>query len=87
MTEPPRIVFPCSYPIKVMGENLEAMQRDVLAVFAECAELDPEVSITTRESAGGRFIGLTVTIIATGEPQLALLNDRLRAVPGVRLVL
>ena len=87
MTEPPRIVFPCSYPIKVMGENLAAMQQDVLAVFSECAELDPEIAMTTRESAGGRFIGLTITIIATGEPQLALLNERLRAVPGVRLVL
>ena len=87
MTEPPRIIFPCSYPIKVMGENLPTMQQDVLAVFAEFAELDPDVAMTTRESAAGRFVGLTVTIIATGEPQLTVLNDRLRAVPGVRLVL
>ena len=87
MTEPPRIAFPCSYPIKVMGENRQGMQTDVLAVFAEYAEIDPDVAMTTRESAGGRFIALTVTIVATGEPQLALLNERLRAVPGVRLVL
>ena len=87
MSEPPRIVFPCAYPIKVMGENSMRLREDVLAVFTALAEQDPEVGVTERESAGGRFVSLTVTIIATGEPQLTMLHERLLAVPGVKLVL
>jgi hypothetical protein len=87
VSEPPRIEFPCSYPIKVMGENTPSLRDDVLAVFAQLTELDLDVPVTERASGAGRFVSVTVTIIATGAEQLSLLHDRLRAVPGVKLVL
>lgn len=87
MSEPPRIEFPCSYPIKVMGVNSQALRDDVLAVFAAMTDLDADVGITERESGAGRFVSITVTIIATGVEQLTVLHERLRGVPGVKLVL
>lgn len=85
--EPPRIAFPCAYPIKVMGVNEPQLRDDVLDVFGRFAEIDPNEPITARESAAGRFVSLTVTITATGIEQIAMLHDRLREVPGVKLVL
>ncbi len=87
MSEPPRIEFPCSYPIKVMGANTAQLRDDVAAVFAQLAELDADVPITERESGAGRFVSVTFTIIATGPEQLTMLHQRLLAVPGVKLVL
>lgn len=85
--ERPRIEFPCDYPVKVMGENAE----DFVALVVEIGQRHaPEVThehVSVRESGRGRWVSVTLTIRATGEPQLAALFEDLKASGRVRLVL
>ena len=85
--EPPRIIFPCAYPIKVLGRNVEDFQAVVLQVFERHAGTVAESSVSVRFSRGGRFCALTVVIEATGPQQLELLHVDLMATGRVQMVL
>lgn len=88
MTEPPRIEFPCDYPIKVFVEgDAEAVVADVLnTIQAHAPDFDAG-SARLRPSRNGSFLSVSVEIIATGEPQLRALHQALMAHSRVRLVL
>ena len=50
----------------------------------------PEITdehIKVRPSSGGNYVAVTITIRATGEPQLRELHETLKAHPLVHLVL
>lgn len=85
--EPPRIEFPCDYPIKIIGVNGRAFTETVVSLTREHA---PEVGATdvrVRESRAGRYVSVTITIRATGEAQLRALHETLRSYPPVHMVL
>jgi hypothetical protein len=75
----PLIEFPCAFPIKVMG----AKHPDFLDIMvAVVRQHDAEFDVTTvevRESSGGKFQGLTITVTAISQ---AHLDDIYRALTG-----
>ena len=85
--EPPKIEFPCEYPIKVLGRNREGMQDAVVAVFERHAPGFDQVGISIRDSRNGTFLAMTVTITATGPEQLKALHRDLMATGQVQMVL
>lgn len=85
--EPPRIEFPCRYPVKVMGENAPDFTRVVLQIGRRhVPELAPE-HIRSRPSRNGRWLSLTLDIEARSESQLQALHADLKASGRVTLVL
>ena len=83
----PEIEFPCSYPIKVMGNACEEFRQHVMTVMARHApEFDP-TAVTTRASSNGNYLSLTVTIKATGKPQLQAIFVDLKTSQLVKMVL
>ena len=68
------IEFPCEYPIKIMGKNVDNFERVILSVLDKLSPTYSRETITRRVSKKGTFISLTVLIIATGKPQLEKLN-------------
>jgi putative lipoic acid-binding regulatory protein len=85
--EPPKIEFPCDYPIKVMGRSVAEFEVEVLAVFERHAPGFDRDGIRSRDSGKGTFIALTVTIVATGKPQLEALHSDLLATGLVQMVI
>jgi len=84
--EPPRIEFPCDYPIKVIGDVHENGIAEIVTVVRRHApEVTPD-QISTRDSKQGNYCSVRVTIVATGEEQLRTLHEDLLALPNVRLV-
>lgn len=83
----PTIEFPCDYPIKVVGETGEHFRNHVVSVFECHAPGFDETCIGIRDSRGGNYQSLTITIVATGEPQLQALFEDLKASPLVKMVL
>jgi len=84
---PPRIEFPCAYPIKVMGPNAEDFADMVLEIGRRHA---PEVSRTDlalRASRNGRWLAVTLTIEARSAAQIEALFADLKATGRVTLVL
>ncbi len=87
VTPGPLLVFPCpDYPIKVLGDAFEGYSTMVLGVIEKHAVLC-SAPAPLKPSRNGRFVSLTVNIIATGEPQLRALNDELRALSFVKMVM
>ena len=83
----PIIEFPCpDYPIKVIGEAFDGYVEQVLAVVEKHGELSvaPKAPVPSRN---GRFVSLTVLIVATGEDQLKALHGALKVLPFVKMVL
>ena len=81
------IIYPCAFPIKVMGAKVDGF---VHAITLIAHEFDPTFDAKTlelRESKGGNYLGITVTITATSREQLDELYRTLSTHPMVKMVL
>ena len=81
------IEYPSSFPIKVMVRRVDCF---VPAMVEIARRFDPEFdasSIEQRESSGGKYLGLTLTITATSREQLDDLYRTLTSHPMVKVVL
>jgi uncharacterized protein len=89
--EPPRqeslINYPSLFPIKVMGVKVDGL---VAAITAVAHQFDPAFDSSTielRESKGGKYLGVTITVMATSREQLDELYRTLSTHPMVKVVL
>ncbi|MDO9401272.1 MAG: DUF493 family protein [Polaromonas sp.] len=81
------IDYPCRFPIKVMGAKVDGL---VHAVTLIAREFDPAFDASTialRESKGGNYLGVTITVTATSRKQLDELYRTLSTHPMVKVVL
>jgi putative lipoic acid-binding regulatory protein len=81
------IEYPCRFPIKIMGARAEGF---VQAVTTIAREFDPGFDAATvelRESRGGNYLGITITITATSREQLDEIYRTLSTHPMVKVVL
>lgn len=85
--EPPKIEFPCAYPIKVMGDAAPDFRAFVIEVMRRYDHELDESLVTERISSKGTFSSVTVTITATGIPQLEALHVEFKASGRVKMVL
>ena len=84
---PPKIEFPCLYPIKIIGRAVPDFQLTVVAaVERHTGDIDKSL-IKSRPSKQNNYISVTVTIAATGEDQLRNIFADLKALDCVKLVL
>ncbi len=89
MTEPkpPKIEFPCAYPLKIIGHATEDFREFVVSVLMRHTEAGFEETIDVRASSGGKFLSVRVVITATGEEQLKNIFTDFKASGRVQTVL
>jgi|AntAceMinimDraft_11_1070367.scaffolds.fasta_scaffold00019_41 hypothetical protein len=85
--EPPKIEFPCDYPIKVMGRSCDGFESIILDAFERHAPGFDRQTLAAKISSKGTFTSLTITITATGPDQLEALHQDLLATGHVTMVL
>lgn len=81
------IEYPCDFPIKVMGANVDGY---VLAMTQLAKSFDPGFDATTielRPSKAGNYLGLTLTVYVTSREQLDEIYRTLTTHPMVKIVL
>ena len=81
------IEYPSLFPIKVMGLKTDGY---VQAVTHIARQFDPAFDASTielRESKGGKYLGVTITVLATSREQLDELYRTLSTHPMVKVVL
>jgi len=81
------IEYPSKFPIKVMGLKVDGL---VHAITSVTQQFDPGFDASTielRESKGGKYLGVTITITATSREQLDELYRTLSTHPMVKVVL
>ena len=81
------IEFPCRFPRKVMGERHDEFVLTMTEVVRVHAPDLAEHDVTLRESSGGRFYALTITVNATSRQQLDNIYLSLTGHPMVKMVL
>ncbi|MDR0479814.1 MAG: DUF493 family protein [Burkholderiaceae bacterium] len=84
---PSLIEYPCAFPIKVMGANEEGFVHAITQVARAHDPAFDAGAIELRESKGGRYLGVTLTITATSREQLDGLYRALTTHPMVKVVL
>lgn len=85
--EAPKIVFPCDYPLRVIGGGEADFRSLVLEVVRRHAPDLDESTVFLRESREGRFVSVNLSIRATGEEQLMAIFTDLKATGRVQMVL
>ena len=81
------IEYPCHFPIKVMGANVDGY---ISAITHVARSFDPEFDAATieqRPSKAGNYLGLTLTVYITSREQLDELYRTLTTHPMVKIVL
>jgi putative lipoic acid-binding regulatory protein len=81
------IEYPSRFPIKVMGAKVDGL---VHAITLVARQFDPGFDAGTvelRESSGGKYLGVTITVTATSREQLDELYRTLSTHPMVKVVL
>ncbi|MGC3871932.1 HP0495 family protein [Halomonas sp. GXIMD04776] len=84
---PPKIVFPCDYSLKIVGDASPDFQAVVVETIKVHAPAFDENAMSAVDSRNGRFQSLRVTITATGNDQLQALFASLKATGRVHMVL
>ncbi|OHX11361.1 YbeD family protein [Chromobacterium sphagni] len=79
--------FPCRFPLKIMGERHDEFVATITEVVRIHAPDLAEVDVVLRESSGGRFYALTITVTATSRQQLDNIYLSLTGHPMVKMVL
>ena len=79
--------FPCTFPIKVMGYWAEDFDLLVTQIVRRHVDDLGEGAVRSRESRGGRYLSITVTIEARSREQLDALYRDLTAERRIVMVL
>jgi putative lipoic acid-binding regulatory protein len=81
------IVYPCDFPIKIMGSNVDGFADAIATVVLQHApDFDP-ATMELRPSSGRNYLSCTCTIRATSRAQLDALYHALTGHPMVKVVL
>ena len=81
------IEYPCHFPIKVMGANVDGY---VTALTHVARSFDPTFDASTMElrpSKAGNYMGVTLSVYVTSREQLDELYRTLTTHPMVKVVL
>ncbi len=81
------IEYPCQFPIKVMGANVDGY---LVAMSHIARAFDPDFDPSTieqRPSKAGNYLGLTLSVRVTSREQLDELYRTLTTHPMVKVVL
>jgi putative lipoic acid-binding regulatory protein len=91
MAQPPEstslLQFPCAFPLKVMGANVDGFAEAIVAVVRQFDSGFDPATVEMRPSRERNYLGLTLTITATSREQLDELYRTLSTHPMVKVVL
>ncbi|WP_114418492.1 HP0495 family protein [Marinospirillum perlucidum] len=85
--QPPKIEFPCHFPIKVVGEAAPDFKACVLDVLAGLETSYLKETVEVVDSRKGRFQSIRITIHAQSEQELTRLHSALKETGRVHMVL
>ena len=88
MSEPETLlVFPCTFPIKIMGRTEDGFANAMLEVVLRHAPDFDSETMSMKASSSNKYLSLTCTINATSKQQLDDLYREITAHPLVVMAL
>jgi putative lipoic acid-binding regulatory protein len=86
-TRPPLLEFPCHFPLKVIGQNVEEFEIQVMKVVQRHVTEADTSRCTRRLSAGNKYLALTISFMAQSQEQLDALYTELHRLELVKVTL
>ena len=81
------IVYPSQFPIKVMGARADGFVQAITMIARQFDPAFDAATVELRESTGGKYLGVTITVTATSREQIDELYRTLSTHPMVKIVL
>ncbi len=81
------IKYPSLFPIKVLGQKVEGFEAAIAHIAQQFDPTFDATTISKKDSSGGNYLGLTITITATSREQLDALYRTLSTHPMVKWVM
>lgn len=81
------IEFPCSFPIKIMGNSGPQVREAIERALASRASSGVPVDIQSRPSRTGKYIAYTVTCTYESKAELDDMYRAFTSIDGVSMVL
>jgi putative lipoic acid-binding regulatory protein len=81
------IEYPSQFPIKVMGAKVDGFVHAITQIARQFDPTFDAAGVELRDSSGGNYLGITITVTATSRAQLDDLYRALTAHPMVKVVL
>jgi uncharacterized protein len=79
--------FPCDYPIKVFGINQPDIVNTISTIVESHVGKLHSNQISLKNSSKGKYVSVTIRIIATSRKQLDSINEDLQDCPLVSYLL
>ncbi len=79
--------FPCDYPIKVFGINQPDFVNTISTIVESHVGKLHSNQISLKNSSKGKYVSVTIRIIATSRKQLDSINEDLQDCPLVSYLL
>ena len=79
--------FPCEYPIKVFGINQPNLIDTICSIVENYVGKLHENQFSIKNSSKGKYVSITIRIIATSRKQLDSINEDLQKCPLVSYLL
>jgi len=79
--------FPCKFPVKAMGHNQAGFETRVREIVLAHAQIADDVGIKTTTSSAGKYLSVTINIVACSKSQLDRIYQDLSACKQVLVAL
>jgi uncharacterized protein len=81
------IIYPCGFPIKVMGLNVDGFVHAMTSIAEQLAPGFDAATVELRPSSGQKYLGITLTVTVSDREQLDEIYRTLSTHPLVKMVL
>jgi uncharacterized protein len=80
-------IYPCQFPIKVIGENTEQLKEIIIKVMSSFGEIIHPDEISVKPSKNEKYLSMTFKIVAKDREYIEKIYSELNAQKEVKMVL
>ena len=80
-------IYPCQFPIKVIGVNAENLENIIIKVMSSFGEVILPDGMSIKLSKNGKYTSITFNIVAKSREYIEQIYSELNAQNEVRMVL
>lgn len=85
--EPSEPIYPCEFPLKVIGDSCADLQAIIVEIMASQGESIHPEQMSCRQSAKGTYLSISFQIVAKSREHIEGIFTALNAHESVRIVL
>ena len=80
-------IYPCQFPIKVIGENTEDLEKTIIKVMSSFGEVINPDEIAIKHSKNKKYLSMTFEIVARSREYIEQIYSELHAQKEVKMVM